>query len=81
MAGTLHHGIYYSDKFFDGRYEYRQVILPDETAKKINRNTLLSEDEWRALGVQQSKGWVHYDYHKPNPNVLLFRRPLLESQK
>ena len=21
--------------------------------------------EWRALGVQQSRGWVHYELHRP----------------
>lgn len=25
---------------------------------------LLSETEWRQLGVQQSRGWVHYAIHK-----------------
>jgi cyclin-dependent kinase regulatory subunit CKS1 len=37
---------------------------------------LLSESEWRQLGVQQSRGWVHYAIHKPEPHILLFRRPL-----
>ena len=31
--------------------------------------------EWRSLGVQQSRGWVHYELHKPEPHILLFRRP------
>ena len=25
-------------------------------------------------GVQQSVGWVHYAHHRPEPNILLFRR-------
>ncbi|RHY05146.1 hypothetical protein DYB37_010341 [Aphanomyces astaci] len=37
---------------------------------------LLAEAEWRQLGVQQSRGWVHYAIHKPEPHILLFRRPL-----
>ena len=37
---------------------------------------LLSESEWRAIGVQQSMGWVHYLVFPPEPWVLLFRRPL-----
>jgi cyclin-dependent kinase regulatory subunit CKS1 len=63
---------------------------------------LLTEQEWRHLGVQQSRGWVHYAIHKyaiqtvpsvydlwscspffayctcsrPEPHILLFRRPL-----
>ena len=40
------------------------------------KGRLLSENEWRSLGVQQSRGWVHYEIHKPEPHILLFRRPL-----
>jgi hypothetical protein len=40
------------------------------------KGRLLSESEWRSLGVQQSRGWVHYEIHKPEPHILLFRRPL-----
>lgn len=29
--------------------------------------------EWRALGVQQSRGWIHYAIHKPEPHIMLFR--------
>lgn len=31
--------------------------------------------EWRSIGVQQSRGWVHYELHRPEPHILLFRRP------
>lgn len=31
--------------------------------------------EWRGLGVQQSRGWVHYAIHRPEPHILLMRRP------
>lgn len=34
------------------------------------------QSEWRAMGVQQSRGWVHYAIHKPEPHIMLFRRPL-----
>ena len=27
-------------------------------------------------GVQQSRGWAHYEWHRPEPHILLFRRPL-----
>jgi len=37
---------------------------------------LLSEKQWRALGVTQSRGWMHYGIHKPEPHILLFRRPI-----
>ena len=34
------------------------------------------QNEWRAIGVQQSRGWVHYAIHRPEPHIMLFRRPL-----
>lgn len=68
--------IEYSDKYCDDLYEYRHVILPKEIYKKIQKNKLLEEMEWRGIGVQQSRGWQHYEIHKPEPHILLFRRPL-----
>ena len=52
------------------------VILPKELAKSVPRGRLLNEQEWRSMGVQQSRGWVHYAIHRPEPHILLFRRPL-----
>lgn len=66
--------IEYSDKYYDDLYEYRHVILPKSIYKKMPRSRLLSEMEWRSLGVQQSRGWKHYEYHKPEPFILLMRR-------
>eukprot|EP01038_Epipyxis_sp_PR26KG_P011459 gene11459-15351_t len=66
----------YSEKYQDGKYEYRHVILPKDQAKNIPKNRTLSENEWRNMGVQQSRGWEHYALHRPEPNILLFRRPL-----
>ncbi len=64
--------IEYSDKYMDDYYEYRHVILPKEVYKKLPRSRLLVENvhsffiqEWRSLGVQQSRGWVHYELHRP----------------
>eukprot|EP00243_Klebsormidium_subtile_P004319 TRINITY_DN18291_c0_g1_i1.p1 TRINITY_DN18291_c0_g1~~TRINITY_DN18291_c0_g1_i1.p1 ORF type:complete len:112 (-),score=12.17 TRINITY_DN18291_c0_g1_i1:344-679(-) len=68
--------IQYSEKYQDSVFEYRHVILPTSYVKELPKNRLLSEDEWRALGVQQSRGWEHYAVHRPEPHVLLFRRPL-----
>lgn len=68
--------IEYSEKYQDDSYEYRHVILPKELAKLIPKGKLLSEPEWRAYGVQQSRGWEHYAIHKPEPHILLFRRLL-----
>jgi hypothetical protein len=31
------------------------------------------QNEWRQLGVQQSRGWVHYAIHRPEPHIMLFR--------
>eukprot|EP00250_Pteridium_aquilinum_P000887 c11068_g1_i1 orf=91-405(+) len=68
--------VQYSEKYFDDVYEYRHVVLTPEITKLLPKNRLLSESEWRALGVQQSRGWVHYAIHKPEPHIMLFRRPL-----
>lgn len=68
--------IYYSDKYNDDTHEYRHVILPKDVAKLVPKNHLMSEGEWRNLGVQQSQGWVHYLLHEPEPHILLFKRPL-----
>jgi cyclin-dependent kinase regulatory subunit CKS1 len=67
--------IEYSEKYFDELYEYRHVLLPKEVYRKMPKSRLLIESEWRALGVQQSRGWSHYEIHKPEPYILLFRRP------
>jgi cyclin-dependent kinase regulatory subunit CKS1 len=74
-AGTMPN-IQYSEKYFDMDFEYRHVVLPAEVARLCPKNKLLSENEWRNLGVQQSRGWVHYAIHRPEPHILLFRRPL-----
>lgn len=66
--------IYYSPKYSDDKYEYRHVILPKEMVKLVPGTHLLSEQEWRAIGVQQSQGWVNYMTHNPEPHVLLFKR-------
>ena len=42
----------------------RHVILPTDVARLCPKNKLLSEQEWRNLNVQQSRGWEHYAVHK-----------------
>jgi len=66
--------IIYSERYEDEDFEYRHVTLPADLAKLVPRNHLMTETEWRNLGVQQSIGWVHYMFHTPEPQVLLFRR-------
>lgn len=54
---------------------FRHVVLPKELVRLVPKTHLMSESEWRAIGVQQSRGWIHYMIHKPEPHILLFRRP------
>lgn len=68
--------IEYSEKYNDDIYEFRHVHLPKHVYRKMPRGRLLSEAEWRAIGVQQSRGWLHYEIHRPEPHILLFRRPV-----
>ena len=51
-------------------------MLPKDLAKLVPKTHLMSEAEWRNLGVQQSLGWIHYMLHEPEPHILMFRRPL-----
>ncbi|KAI9187576.1 Cyclin-dependent kinases regulatory subunit 2 [Blastocladiella emersonii ATCC 22665] len=66
--------IVYSARYSDDVWEYRHVTVPRELVKYIPKDRLMSEQEWRELGVQQSLGWEHYMIHNPEPQVLLFRR-------
>ncbi len=61
-------------------YFYRHVVLPKEYVKLVPKTHLMTEQEWRSLGVQQSQGWIHYMIHKPEPHILLFRRPVPGSK-
>lgn len=72
--------ITYSEKYFDEKFEYRHVILPHDIARLVPKTHLMTETEWRNLGVQQSPGWIHYMVHTPEPHILLFRRPLPSKQ-
>ena len=42
----------------------RHVILPKEIAKKVPKR-LMSEQEWRSLGIQMPQGWENYLRHEP----------------
>jgi len=46
-------------------FQFRHVVLPKEAAKKLPKNRLLTEEEWKSVGVVQSNGWVHYMIHAP----------------
>lgn len=58
----------------------RHVILPQDIARLVPKSHLMTETEWRNLGVQQSPGWLHFMVHNPEPHVLLFRRPRTDNQ-
>ena len=45
--------VVYSDKYSDDEYEYRHVTLNAQLTKLVPRTHLMSETEWRNLGVQQ----------------------------
>ena len=44
---------------------HRHVQLPKDLAKLVPKSHLMTEAEWRGLGVQQSQGWIHYMIHQP----------------
>lgn len=70
--------IHYSQRYSDDTNEYRHVILPREYYHNYvpdeMKGRLLTEAEWRSLGIQQSLGWVHYELHRPEPHIFLFKR-------
>ena len=39
--------------------------MPRHLVPSVPFDHLMTETEWRNLGVQQSTGWVHYLIHKP----------------
>lgn len=49
----------------------RHVMLPRELSKQVPKTHLMSEEEWRRLGVQQSLGWVHYMIHEPGEKLFV----------
>lgn len=53
-----------------------KVIPSDYFNSETGTLRILTEDEWRGLGVTQSLGWEHYECHAPEPHILLFKRPL-----
>jgi len=49
----------------------RHVILPEDLAKTLPVTHLMTETEWRNIGIQMSTGWVHYMRHGPGILLLL----------
>ncbi|VDK24190.1 unnamed protein product [Taenia asiatica] len=71
--------IRYSQRYYDDVYEYRLAHLPKHLAKRVPRYRLMSESEWRALGIQLPGNWEHYSIYPPEPHVILLRRPLADA--
>ena len=73
LTSCFSYRIHYSDRYADDEYEYRHVILPKPLFKMIPKTffnpdksgtlRLLSEQEWRGIGITQSLGWEHYEVH------------------
>ncbi|KRX18449.1 Cyclin-dependent kinases regulatory subunit [Trichinella nelsoni] len=73
----INNEIRYSEKYQDERgYEYRHVHLPKCLVRFVPRDRLMTEAEWRSLGIQQSHGWEHYLIHNPERHIILFRRKI-----
>ena len=53
-----------------------KVIPSNYFNSEVGTLRILTEDEWRGLGITQSLGWEHYECHAPEPHILLFKRPL-----
>jgi len=71
--------IRYSDTYCDDQYEYRHVVVPIEMVKLIRKLCggdvrLMKQCEWSQI-LAQHRSWEHYAIHRPEPHVLLFRRP------
>lgn len=47
-------------------------MLPKDMLSKVSTAHLMTEDEWRRIGVQQSRGWIHYMIHNPGNFILVF---------
>lgn len=71
----------YSERYSDDKYTYRHIIVSGEARRRLPLKrfgggiNLMTEDELVKFGIRQSSGWTHYASHKPEPWVLLFRRP------
>ena len=62
------------------KYVTENCGLMQDMRKKVPTNRLMTETEWRKLGVQQSPGWIQYMIHEPEPHILLFKRALVGHQ-
>ena len=73
--------VVYSERYEDDAFEYRHVIIPKAMLNcGVPDHRFLSEEEWHAIGVTQSPGWVQFISHAPEPHVIIFRRQLSDER-
>ena len=74
--------IMYSPPYEDAHYQYRHVFLPQcwkELAPQINVKRLLSEEEWRAIGITMSKGWTVTIFFYQTEKTTFFKKKPVEN--
>lgn len=79
----------YSEYYDTAEHRYRHVHLNASayslraTLIRVRACPLLSEEEWRSIGITMSPGWENYEVHRAEPHVMLFRRklPAVDSQE
>jgi len=66
----------YSPRYSCDGTIYRHVIVEGCAPSPIKAKRLMSEDEWRELGICQSEGWEHYGYSHCDEKypTLLFKK-------
>lgn len=73
----------YSERYYTTTHEYRHVMCKRESTAHVIKGRRLKEVEWRAMGIQMSRGWEHYLSFEPVDAgctvMLAFRRPIRMS--
>ena len=41
----------YSERYVDEEFEYRYVVMPREIASEMKQKKILTEEEWRGMGI------------------------------
>jgi len=59
--------------FFCRRRPPPRPALPPSLSHASSLSLSFQQAEWRGIGVQQSRGWVHYAIHRPEPHIMLYR--------
>ncbi|XP_023937807.1 cyclin-dependent kinases regulatory subunit [Bicyclus anynana] len=73
--------LHYSTNYYDPVYEYKDVRVPLTMLKRVPRDRLMTEEEWRRLGIKLEHGWEHYMIYCREPHILLFRRKKTEGDE